>query len=84
MFEVLFTAKALRFLEKLARQDSSRIYKKLESIKANPSAFLQRLSSLNLWKLRIGDYRAIIRLDAARSELVVVDIGHRSNVYKNL
>ena len=84
MFEVLYSEKALKYLEKMDRTKATIIFHKIESIKTNPIRYVGRLVSLDLWKLRVGDYTAIIRLDRAKNELVVVDIGHRRDVYKKL
>lgn len=84
MFDVFYSEKSVKYLEKLERKESEIIYKKIESIKDNPARYIERLVSLDLWKLRIGDYRAIIRLDRAKNQLVVADIGHRRDIYKTL
>lgn len=34
-------------------------------------------------RLRIGDYRVILRIDHERQEILVVRIGHRSTVYRS-
>jgi mRNA interferase RelE/StbE len=35
-----------------------------------------------LMKLRVGDYRAIYRLDRKKKVITVVAVGHRRSVYK--
>lgn len=84
MFEVLYSEKSMKYLEKLGRKEAEIIYRKIESIKDNPVRYLDMLVGIGLCKLRIGDYRAIIRLDRAKNQLVVVDVGHRRAVYKRL
>jgi mRNA interferase RelE/StbE len=83
-YAISYTEKALRYLESLDKKQMRQLYNKIESIKANPLHYIEKLVSINLWKLRIGDYRAIIRLNRPDQEIVVIDIGHRRNVYKNL
>ncbi len=83
-YEILYTKKALKYMESSNRKEAQNVYRKIESIKENPLHYTERLSGVNLWKLGIGDYRAIIRLDRAKEELTVIDIGHRKNIYKNL
>ena len=34
-----------------------------------------------LWKYRVGDYRVIANIEDARLRIVLVRIGHRSDVY---
>lgn len=38
-------------------------------------------SFAGLWRYRIGDYRAICRIEAQRLVVLVVRVGHRSTVY---
>lgn len=42
---------------------------------------LERLSGYPYYKLRIGDYRAIVDWDRGNDVLVVEAVGHRRNVY---
>ncbi|MBS3119930.1 type II toxin-antitoxin system RelE/ParE family toxin [Candidatus Woesearchaeota archaeon] len=84
MFTVEFTEKSLKYLESLDRKDAQRIYKKIMSTKANPLHYIEKLASVDLWKLRVGDYRVIIRLNKSKQVVTVIDIGHRRNVYKKL
>ena len=84
VFQVEYTNKALKYLESIDSKDARRIYSKIETIKGNPLHFIEKLVSVDLWKLRIGDYRAIIRLNKSENIISVVDIGHRRNAYKNL
>jgi mRNA interferase RelE/StbE len=72
-------ADRFRKLEKSIRE---RIAAKLEVVADNPYRYLSRLSSLDAFKLRIGDYRLIIDMDAERRKLYVVTLGHRSTVYR--
>jgi mRNA interferase RelE/StbE len=36
----------------------------------------------DFWKYRVGDYRAICRLEDARLVVLVVQVGHRREVYR--
>lgn len=35
-----------------------------------------------LWRYRVGDYRVVCDIEDGRLVIVVVDLGHRSRVYK--
>jgi mRNA interferase RelE/StbE len=61
-----------------------RILKKLRSIKDFPDHYLKRLSGSPYYRLRIGDYRAVIEWERDENPevLFVRDIGHRRNIYK--
>ncbi len=40
-----------------------------------------RRSLHGYWKLRIGDYRVIYKMDAKNKQLTILRIGHRREVY---
>ena len=83
-YRIEYTEKAIKYFESLEKKEAERLFKKIEAIKSNPLHFIEKLTGVGLWKLRIGDYRAIIRLNIAGNIISVVDIGHRRNIYKNL
>lgn len=59
-----------------------RIARKLQIVAGNPARYLTRLSSVEAYKLRVGDYRAIVDVDWQREVLYVLSVGHRSTVYR--
>ena len=59
-----------------------RIARKLQIVAGNPARYLTRLSSVEAYKLRVGDYRAIVDVDWRREVLSVLSVGHRSTVYR--
>ena len=59
-----------------------RIARKLQIVAENPARYLTRLRSVEAYKLRVGDYRAIVDVDWQREVLYVLSVGHRSTVYR--
>ena len=59
-----------------------RIARKLQIVAGNPARHLTRLSSVEAYKLRVGDYRAIVDVDRQSEVLHVLSVGHRSTVYR--
>ncbi|MDO8623420.1 MAG: type II toxin-antitoxin system RelE/ParE family toxin [archaeon] len=84
MFQVEFTETAKNFLKKLQKKDSDIILNKIYSLKDNPFRFLKRLQGEKLWRLRIGDYRAVIDVIVSNNKIIVVRIGHRKNIYDKM
>jgi len=60
MFSIHLEKKAEAFLKKLNKKDAEIILNKIYSIRDNPFRYLRRLQGSKLWRLRIGDYRAIV------------------------
>lgn len=80
-FEVELTELARAKLRKQDPQTRNRIIRKLEQAAENPSRFLQKLGSVESFKLRVGDYRIILDVDWDRKILFVLTLGHRSVIY---
>ena len=81
MFSIQIEKNAEDFLKKLQKKDAEVILNKIYSIRDNPYRFLKRLQGEKLWRLRIGDYRAIVDVIVSMNKIVVVRIGHRKNIY---
>ena len=82
VFEVKWTRRAKRSLEKLERNIIIRIIKKVESAKKNPYFYLKWLAGKKIWKLRIGNYRVLVDINTKKEILYILEVGHRKNIYK--
>ena len=83
MYEIKFGKKALEEWSKFEQDLKERIWNKLQICKENPFHFLEPLVEINGFKLRIGDYRAIVEVDNSLKIIWVLKVGHRKNVYEN-
>ena len=81
MFQIELTETAKDFLKKLQKKDAELILNKIYSIRENPFRFLKRLQGEKLWRLRVGDYRAVVDVIVSMNKIMVIRIGHRKNVY---
>ncbi|MCD4759988.1 type II toxin-antitoxin system RelE/ParE family toxin [archaeon] len=82
MYVVTYTSEARKKLLKLPDEIRSRIIAKINFLKPNPFNDLKRLQGDKLWRLRVGEYRAIIDVIVKGKELIILRVGHRRNVYK--
>ena len=80
-FSIEWDEKALSFLKKLPKNISERIFNKVESIKENPFHFLEHYEG-EYYKLRIGDYRALIDINFEKKVLIVQVLDKRGRIYK--
>lgn len=80
---IIIQPSAKRDLKKLDKNTVEVILRKLNAIGENPMQHIIRLKSSSLWKLRIGDYRAIMVVDTGKQEVHVIKVGHRRNIYKS-
>lgn len=81
MFKINLSKKSKDFLEKLNKKEAEIILKKIYSIRNNPFRYLKKLQGNKLWRLRTGDYRAIMDVVVSNNIIFVVRIGHRRNIY---
>jgi mRNA interferase RelE/StbE len=84
---VEFTPAAERELGKLDRQAAVRIVQYLQDTVSTCNDPRQRGKGLRagltgLWRYRVGDYRVICQIEDDRLTVLVVQIGHRSEVYR--
>lgn len=81
------TPAAARQLRKLDPQATRRIGDYLREVVADGNDPRQRGKGLTanlagLWRYRVGDYRVICEIEAARLVVLVVRISHRGEVYR--
>lgn len=84
-FELVRSVTFDKHLRKLDRQIQRRvIVALLELIELpDPTERLKPLqhSRVGLWRLRVGDYRAIVSVQNSELIVMAVDVGHRSSIY---
>ena len=81
MYEVIISEAAERQIKKLERHIQDRILATLQRIKTRPEHFVEKLAYKDGYKLRIGDYRAILEIDKNKLLISVLKVGHRKNIY---
>jgi mRNA interferase RelE/StbE len=84
MYSLVFEKSALRTLRKLPKEARERIFRKLQETKESPFRFFERLAGRPEYKLRVGDYRVIADIDKGVLTILVLYVGHRSNVYERI
>jgi mRNA interferase RelE/StbE len=78
--QVLLNPKATEYLRRAEDKLRTRIKAALRGLEDDPKKG-QRLQHSIYYKLRIGDYRAIYSIDNREQRVIVLFIGHRSEVY---
>jgi mRNA interferase RelE/StbE len=85
-FALVIEPKPRKVLEKLDKQIQSRIFSALKLLETNPrpKKATQMVGFEYLWRIRVGDYRVIYTVRDQELVILVVSIGHRKDVYRNL
>lgn len=83
-YEIVFKPTAEKSFAKLTKTEQLRIITAIESLAFNPrpNGVKKLKSILNLYRIRIGDYRVIYEINDNVLVINVVKIGHRKEVYK--
>ena len=84
--KVVLTETFKKQLKKLDAAISKRVLDYLEQIELlnNPRSRGKALTSnlSGLWRYRVGDYRILCRIRDDKLIIIVIEIGHRSTVYR--
>jgi mRNA interferase RelE/StbE len=85
-YEVRLKPSADRALRKLPAQIRSRIGSRLDGLATNPHpSGSEKLAGTDvLYRVRVGDYRIVYQVSDEVPVVLVVTIGHRSDVYRRL
>jgi mRNA interferase RelE/StbE len=82
---VIFTEPAERAYRKLDRGIQRRVLAKAETRSENPfPAGVIKLTGYDAYRMRVGDYRLIYTVQHGKLLVLVLDAGHRREVYRDL
>lgn len=83
-YEVEFATSAAQELRGLELQIRKRISTKIAGLATEPipPGARRYQGAKDHWRIRIGDYRVIYRIEKSRVVIVIVRIGHRREIYR--
>lgn len=82
-YRVLLKRSATKELEALPLKDRRRVVRAIQGLAAEPRPpGSEKLSGQEKFRLRQGDYRILYSVDDPGTEVTVVKIGHRRDVYR--
>ena len=86
MYNIEITNPASKFLEKLRTKHQNicdRIENAIDSLQAEPLKGKKLIGELShMRSLRVGDYRILYTIVAARVVVQIIEIGHRREIYR--
>ena len=85
-YKVKFKKSAAKTLSKMPRSAQSRIAEKIDSLESNlPSPETTKMKGNNPFhRVRVGDYRIIYEIQNDLLVVLIVKIGNRKDVYRQL
>jgi mRNA interferase RelE/StbE len=82
IYTIIYSPLADKQLGKLDKNVKQRIISTLERCKARPYYHAIKVEGSPYFRVRAGDYRVIIDIQDDRLVVLVVEVGHRSTVYR--
>jgi len=83
-YRIEFARKARKFLTKLPENIQKQVAAKIDSLESNPRPHgcIRLQGKKELYRVRNGDYRIIYTIEDNQLLVLVVQIGHRRDVYR--
>ena len=82
-YRLLIKRSAVKELEALPAKDRRRMVPRIEGLASEPRPHgCEKLSGLEQYRVRQGDYRVVYGVDDEARVVIVVKIGHRRDVYR--
>jgi mRNA interferase RelE/StbE len=81
-YRIVWSIQASKQLERLDRSVAKRIHEKVGQLYQNPERYVEKLVRYPYYRLRVGDYRVILDIQNEMVRILILKVGHRSNVYE--
>jgi len=82
-YSVFFLPRADREFAALSKSDFERVKRAIDGLADNPRPInCQKLKGRGGWRIRAGDYRVVYDIDDSVRTMMIVNIGHRREVYR--
>lgn len=81
-YEVLILRRAQKELADLSKIDYERVRDAITVLSENPRPVgCKKLVGREGWRIRSGDYRVIYEINDPQKKVIVLNIGHRRDIY---
>ncbi len=77
-YKIIYKKKALKFIQQQPRNQQERIIKVVEKL---PKGDIVRVETTDKYRLRVGDYRILFKIDNDKLIITVVNAGNRGQIY---
>ena len=86
MYEVEILPRVYKALRRLPKGELRRILKRIQNLgeQPRPSGCKKLRGQEDVYRVRVGEYRVLYRIRDAERRVVVLNIGHRKDVYRRL
>ncbi|KAF0142635.1 MAG: cytotoxic translational repressor of toxin-antitoxin stability system [Stygiobacter sp.] len=83
MYKIQILKSADKTLRNVAKKERVKIVEQISQLAENPRPFgCKKLRGTEFYRIRIGDYRVIYKIEDEVLLILVIRIGHRKDIYK--
>ncbi|AHB13808.1 type II toxin-antitoxin system RelE/ParE family toxin [Dehalococcoides mccartyi] len=85
MYRIDLRRKAQQDLDKLPKKDFEAVIETIKELANTPRPKgIEKLKGSGLWRVRQGDYRIVYNIDDKQSQVIIVRIGNRRDIYRSI
>ncbi|MDN4186650.1 MAG: type II toxin-antitoxin system RelE/ParE family toxin [Dehalococcoides mccartyi] len=85
MYGIDLRRKAQQDLDKLPKKDFEAVIETIRELTNTPRPKgIEKLKGSGLWRVRKGDYRIVYNIDDKQSQVIIVRIGNRRDIYRSI
>ena len=81
-YKIIWSIQASKQMERLDRSVAKRIHEKVGQLYQNPERYVEKLVRYPYYRLRVWDSRVILDIQNEMVRILILKVGHRSNVYE--
>ena len=82
-YKIYIERSAQKALSKMPKKNQNRIIEFIQNLSNNPRpSNSKKLTGRPAWRIRIGNYRIIYEIEDDKLIIIVINIGHRKDIYK--
>jgi mRNA interferase RelE/StbE len=84
MYILEFKERVIKDFNKLPSKDKYKIWDKLQllKLKPRPHGFRKLAGRENEFRIRFGNYRVIYQIDDIQNKIIIIQVGHRNDIYR--
>ncbi len=81
VYQITYSQKADKQLEKLDSTTRERIIAVIDRCKINPYSYVIKVIGTEYYRARAGDWRIFMKIENGQLKILILKIGRRENIY---
>ncbi|MBD2082817.1 type II toxin-antitoxin system RelE/ParE family toxin [Leptolyngbya sp. FACHB-17] len=83
-YQVEFSKRAAKQFKALSLEIQLRLSPKIDALadEPRPSGMVKLTGEKDLYRIRVGDYRVVYRIEDENLIVLIIKLGHRSDIYR--